>query len=142
MILEPKKIKSATVSNFPSCICNEVVGLDAMNVECLLVNSFLNVEFKLVLPSPLLIERLFSSSLHCAIRVVSYSCFWMLILLPAILSPAWDLSRPVYWMMYPSYKFNTRVTMYALSFPFPNFKSFSCSMFDSKGRFLTYIQTC
>ena len=96
MILEPKKIKSATVSNFPSCICNEVVGLDAMNVECLLVNSFLNVEFKLVLPSPLLIERLFSSSLHCAIRVVSYSCFWMLILLPAILSPAWDLSRPAY----------------------------------------------
>ena len=93
MILEPKKIKSAT---FPSCICHEVVGLDAMNVECLFVNSILNVEFKLVFSSPLLIERLFSSSLHCAIRVVSYSCFWMLILLPAILSPAWDLSRTAY----------------------------------------------
>ena len=70
MILEPKKIKSATVSTFPSCICHEVVGLDAMNVECLFVNSFLNVEFKLVLASPLLIERLFSSSLLSAIRAM------------------------------------------------------------------------
>ena len=43
--LEPKKIKSATVSNSPSSICHEVVRLDAMNVEYLLVNSFLNVEF-------------------------------------------------------------------------------------------------
>ena len=31
--LEPKKIKSATVSTVPSSICHEVVGLDAMNVE-------------------------------------------------------------------------------------------------------------
>ena len=68
MILEPKKIKSATVSTFPSSICHEVVGLDAMNVEGLFVNSFLNVEFKLVFSSPLLIERLFSSLLS-AIRV-------------------------------------------------------------------------
>ena len=96
VVLKPKKIKFATVSMFHSSIWHEVVRWDAMNVECLLVNSFLNVEFKLVLPSPLLIERLFSSSLHCAIRVVSYSCFWMLILLPAILSPAWDLSRTAY----------------------------------------------
>ena len=45
-----------------------MVGLDAMNVEGLFVNSFLNVEFKLVFSSPLLIERLFSSLLS-AIRV-------------------------------------------------------------------------
>ena len=45
VILEPKEIKSATVSTFPSSICHEVVVLDAMNVECLFVNSFLNVEF-------------------------------------------------------------------------------------------------
>jgi len=38
-----------------------VVGLDAINIEYLFVNSFLNVEFKLVFSSPLLIERLFSS---------------------------------------------------------------------------------
>ena len=45
MILEPKKIKYSIVSTFPSSICHEVVGLDAMNVEYLLVNIFLNVEF-------------------------------------------------------------------------------------------------
>ena len=37
VILEPKKIKSVTVSNFPPYICHEVMGPDAM--------SFLNVEF-------------------------------------------------------------------------------------------------
>ena len=96
MILEPKKIKYSIVSTFPSSICHEVVGLDAMNVEYLFVNSFLNAEFKLVFSSPLLIERLFSSSLLSAIKVVSSLCLWMLILLPAILIPAWDLSRPAY----------------------------------------------
>ena len=96
MILEPKKIKSVTVSTFTSSVCHEVVGLDAMNVEYLFVNSFLNVEFKLVFSSPLLIERLFSSSLLSIIRVVLSSYLWMLILLPAILIPAWDLSRPAY----------------------------------------------
>ena len=45
MILEPPKIKSATVSTFPSSISHDVVGLDAMNVEYIFVNSFLNVEF-------------------------------------------------------------------------------------------------
>ena len=35
MILEPKKIKSVTVSTFPPSICYEVMGQDAMNVfEC------------------------------------------------------------------------------------------------------------
>ena len=52
---ETKKIKSATVSTFSSSICHEVVGLDAKNVEYLFVNSFLNVEFKTVFSSPLLI---------------------------------------------------------------------------------------
>ena len=45
MILEPKKIKSATVSTFPSFICHDVVGSDAMNVEYIFVNSCLNVDF-------------------------------------------------------------------------------------------------
>ena len=30
--------------------------------------------------------------------------------------------------------------MYTLSFSFPNFKSFSCSVSDSNSRFLAYIQ--
>ena len=96
MILEPKNIKSATVATSHSSICYEVMGLDAMNVEYLFVNSFLNVEFKLVFSSPLLIERLFSSFLLSAIRVVSSSYLWMLILLPEILIPLWDLSRPAH----------------------------------------------
>ena len=45
MILEPKKIKSATLLTSPSSICHEVMGLDAMNVEYFFVNMFLNVEF-------------------------------------------------------------------------------------------------
>ena len=96
MILEPKKIKSATVSTFPSSICHEVVRLDVMNVGYLFVNSFLNVELKVVFSSPLFIERLFSSFLLSAIREVSSSYLWMLILLPAILIPASDLSRAAY----------------------------------------------
>ena len=38
--LESKKIKSATVSTFPSSICHDVVGSDALNVEYIFVNSF------------------------------------------------------------------------------------------------------
>ena len=45
VILKPKKIKSATVSTFTSSICHEAVRQDAMNVEYIFVNSFLNVEF-------------------------------------------------------------------------------------------------
>ena len=38
VILEPKKIKSVTVSTFPPSICHEVMGLNAM------ISVFLNVE--------------------------------------------------------------------------------------------------
>ena len=39
VILEPKKIKSVTVSTFPPSICHEVMGRDAM------ILGFLNTEF-------------------------------------------------------------------------------------------------
>ena len=39
VILEPKKMKSVTVSIVPPSICHEVMGLDAM------IFVFLNVEF-------------------------------------------------------------------------------------------------
>ena len=39
LILEPKKIKSATVSTFSPSICHEVLGPDGHDL------SFLNVEF-------------------------------------------------------------------------------------------------
>ena len=40
VILEPKKIKSVTVSTFSPSICHEVMGLDAM------ILVFLNLEFQ------------------------------------------------------------------------------------------------
>ena len=45
VFLEPKKIKSATIYTFPSSVCHDVVGLDAMNVEYIFMNSFMNVDF-------------------------------------------------------------------------------------------------
>ena len=39
VILEPKKIKSVSVSTFPPSICHEVMGLDAV------ILVFFNVEF-------------------------------------------------------------------------------------------------
>ena len=42
MVLEPKKIKSATVPTFSSSICHDAVGPDAMNVEYIFVKSVLN----------------------------------------------------------------------------------------------------
>ena len=67
VILEPKKMKSVTVSTFPPSICLEVMELDVM----ILVFGMLS--FKPAF-SPFyftLIKRLFSSSSVCAIRVVS-----------------------------------------------------------------------
>ena len=44
-ILEPKKIKSVTISIVSPSTCHEVMGLDDVNVEYFFGNSFLNVEF-------------------------------------------------------------------------------------------------
>ena len=56
MVLEPKKIKSATVSTFPSSICHDVVRSGVMNVDYKFVNSCLNVyvlsQFLNILSSP------------------------------------------------------------------------------------------
>ena len=81
MIMEPKKIKSVTVS--PS-IYHEVVGLDDM------ILVFAMLSFKLVFSlSPFtVIKGLFSSSLLSAIRVVSSAYLRLLIFLPATLITA------------------------------------------------------
>ena len=64
MILEPKKIKSVTVSIFYPSICHEVMGLDAM------ILVFLMLNFKPVFSlSSFFIKKIFSSSLS-DIRVV------------------------------------------------------------------------
>ena len=71
VILEPKKIQSATVSNFSSSICHETMRLDAISL------SFWVLIFKpaFSLPSFILIKRLFCFSSLSVIRVVS-SAYW------------------------------------------------------------------
>ena len=67
VILEPKKIKSLTVSIVSPSICHEVMGADAM----ILVFQMLSFKSTFLLSSFTFIKRLFSSSLLSAIRVVS-----------------------------------------------------------------------
>ena len=78
LILEPKKMKSDTVSTFSPSICHEVMGLDGM----ILVFWRLNFKPIFSLSSFTFIKRLFSSSLLSAIRVVSSAYLRLLIFLP------------------------------------------------------------
>ena len=71
VILEPKKIKSDTVSIVSPSICYEVMGLDAM----FLVFWILSFKPTFFLSFLTFIKRLFISSLLSAIRVVS-SAYW------------------------------------------------------------------
>ena len=87
MILEPKKIKSVTVSIVSASICYEGMGADAM----ILVFWMLSFKPTFSLSSFTFIKRLFSSSLS-AIRVVSSVYLRLLIFLPAILIPAYASS--------------------------------------------------
>ena len=111
MILEPKKIKSVTVS--PS-ICHEVMGPDAM----ILVFWMLRFKQAFSLSSYTFIKRLFSSLLS-AVRVVSSAYVRLLIFLPAILIPACASSSPTFHMMYSVYKLNKGDNIQPWRTPFP-----------------------
>ena len=84
MILEPKKIKSVTVSSVSLSICHEVMGPDAM----IFVFRMLSFQPAFSFSSFTFIKRLFSASLLSAIRVVLSAYLRLLIFLPAILIPA------------------------------------------------------
>jgi len=84
VILEPKKVKSLTVSIVSPSICQEVMGPDAM----ILVFWMLIFKPAFPLSSFTFIKRLFSSSSLSAIRVVSSMYLRLLIFLLAILIPA------------------------------------------------------
>ena len=103
VILEPKKIKSATVCTFSPSICHEVMGLHTMRL------AFLMLSFKSPFPlsSFILIKRLLSSPLFSVIRVVSSAYLRLLIFLPAILSPACVSSSLALRMMYSAYNLLT-----------------------------------
>ena len=95
VILEPKEIKSGTVSIvFPS-ICHEVMGLDAM----IFVFQMLSFKPAFSLSSFTFIKRLYTSSSLSAIRVVSSAYLWLLIFLPAILIPACASSSLAFHLM-------------------------------------------
>ena len=96
VILEPKKIKSVTVSIVSPSISHEVMGPDAM------IFIFWMLSFKpaLSLSSFTFIKRLFSSSLPSAIRVVSSACLRLLIFLSAVLIPTCASYSPAFHMMY------------------------------------------
>ena len=96
MILEPKKIKSVTVSTVSPSICHEVMGPDAM----ILVFWMLSFKPIFSLSSLNFIKRFFSSSSLSAIRVVSSAYLRLLIFLWAILITACASSSPACLMMY------------------------------------------
>ena len=96
VILEPRKIKSATVSTVSPSICHEVMGPAAM----ILVFWMLSFKPTSSLSSVTFIKKFFSSSSLSAIRVVSSAYLRLLIFLPAILIPACASSSPVFLMMY------------------------------------------
>ena len=83
VILEPKKIKSVTVSIVSPSIFYEVMGLD----DLFLVFWMLSFKPAFSLSSFTFIKRLFSSSLLSAIKVVSSAYLRLLIFLLAILIP-------------------------------------------------------
>ena len=102
VILEPKKIKSITVSIVSLSICCEVMGPDVM------IFIFWMLSFKpaFSLSSFTFIKRLFISSSLSSLRVVSSAYLRLLIFLPAILIPAYASSSPAFHMMYSAYKLN------------------------------------
>ena len=101
MIWETKKRKSVSFSFFP-------IYLPWSDVtECLML-VFWMLSFKAVfsLSSFTLLKRLFSFSSVSVIKVVSSSYLRLLIFLPAILIPTWDLSSPSIHIIYSAYKLN------------------------------------
>ena len=98
VILEPKKIKSVTVSIVSPSIYHEVMGPGAM-ILVLWILSFKTTFSHYSLTFITFIKRLFSSLLS-AIRVASSAYLRLLIFLLAVLIPTWDLSSPAFHMMY------------------------------------------
>ena len=102
VILEPKKIKSVTVSIVSPSICHEVMGQDVM------ILVFWMLSLKPAFHSPLSpsLKGFFSSSSLSAVPVVSSAYLRLLICLPASLIPACNSSRLAFHMMYFACKLN------------------------------------
>ena len=101
-ILEPKKIKSVTVSIVSPSAYHEVMGTDAI----ILVFQMLSFMATFSLSTFTFIKRFFSAFSLSAIRVVSSAYLRSLIFHPAILIPACASPSPTFLMMYSAYKLN------------------------------------
>ena len=110
VILEPKKIKSDTVSTVSPSISHEVMGPDAM----IFVFWMLSLKPTFSLSTFVFIKRPFSYSSLSAIRVVTSAYLRLLIFLLAIFIPACASSSPVFLMIYSAYELKNRVAIYSL----------------------------
>ena len=135
VILEPKKIKSVTVTTVFTSICHEVMGLDAM----ILVFWMLSFKPTFSLSSFTFIKRLFNYSLLSAIRVVSSASLRLLIFLLEILISACASSSPAFLMMYSTYVKQAGWQYTALTYSFSYLEPVCCSMSSSNCCFLTCI---
>ena len=111
VILEPKKIKSVTISIVSPSICHEVIVSDAM------IFSFWMLSFKptFSLSSFTFIKRLFSSSSLSVVRVVLSAYLRFLIFLLAILIPACASSRLAFRMIYSAHRHESAIYIHASS---------------------------
>ena len=106
VILEPKKIKSVTVSIVSPSIYHEVMGPDAMILVFWMLSFKPAFSMSSFTSSFTFIKRFFSSSSLSALRVMSSAHLRLLIFSPAILSLAYASSSPSFLMMYSAYKLN------------------------------------
>ena len=102
VILEPKKIKYPTVSTVSPSICHEVMGLYAMTF----VFKMLSFKPAFSLSSFTFIKRLFISSSHTAIKVVSSSFLRLQIFLQAFFISACASSSLAFHVRYYVFKLN------------------------------------
>ena len=102
VILDPKKIKSITISIIFPSICHEVMGQEVM----ILFFWILSFRSAFWISSLTFIKRFFSYSLLSAIRVVPSAYLRLLIFLLAVLIPACTSPIPAFLMMYSAYKLN------------------------------------
>jgi len=135
VILEPKKIKSVTVSIVSLSICHEVMRLDVM----ILVFWTLSFKPTFSLFSFTFIKRLFSSSSLC--HNMSSAYLRLLIFLPAILIPACASSSPAFHIMYCACKLNKQgdnIQPWCTPFPIWNKSIVPCPVLTV----LTWIYMC
>ena len=136
VILEPKKIKSVTVSTVILSICHEVMGPDTM----IFVFKMLSFKPTFSLSSLIFIKKLINTSLFCAVRVVPSAYLRLLIFPPAILITACKSSSLVFHMMYSAYKINKQGdNIQPRHKSFPNLEPVRCFMSGSNCCFLTCI---